>query len=110
MKIERTALHDKLLGIVLEDQHGWCQDVLRRFGREGFLESGSVSCDKSLNVLIKHRLVYRVTHIDPDVNTPDYGITELGRHVFEMLMIVKREKEAVKAASERTERLNGWIG
>lgn len=109
MKTERTALHDELLAFVLEDKHGWRQDVLRSFGRNGFLEAGDIACDNALSVLIEKGLVYRVSHIDPDVNTPDYGITQLGREIFELIMIGVKAKKAAEAARERTERLNGWI-
>ena len=109
MRTERTSLHDELLAVVLDDKHGWRQDVLRAFGRKGFLESGDIACDNALNVLIDKGLVYRVIHIDPEVNTPDYGITQLGREVFELVMIGIRAKNAEDSARAREERLRGWI-
>lgn len=44
----------------------WMRDVLRRFLYEGRLDAGSISCDKSLQRLIKLGFVVRIDEDDMD--------------------------------------------
>lgn len=61
----------------IDDDRGWCHDVLSRMYREGKIEAGDVSCDYSLQKAINHKLVANIQ--DNGKNDYSYQLTELGK-------------------------------
>lgn len=75
--------------LAIDEDGGWANDVLLRLFREGRLEAGDISCDRSLNIAIQHGLVKNIQ--DNGENDYSYQLTQLGL-IYCILYLPDREK------------------
>lgn len=79
---EEKNVISELVHEILNPENQWLRDVLKRFAREGRLDAGSISCDTSLQRLLKLELVARLKDNEDDM---DYQITNKGADILYVL-------------------------